>query len=790
MESINHDRNYKHKLSIIVPVYNTVEYIDECLSSIIENKKISKEIICVDDGSTDGGLEVLRGYKNKYSFVKLIEQKNLGPGIARNKALEIAEGEYIGFLDSDDIAHPSMYNQLYESAKKHTADIAISAIEKFSENKQRFARCSYKYNLGYEFNDKKFTWIDIKDKLFSLRFVCWNKIYKREFLDNINARFTEKTFYEDLEFYVKTMVQAGSICYINRELVYNRRFRSGATTFIQGDRVKGIFTALNNIDSFVYDRKDTIKLVKPYEAFVATKLIEYLHKNDKKNIESYYLSLQNRIKKIDIGGNPFIKNNIRKSLALAKKESLLGYLIKEYYITKSELAKQKRLARDYKYIYKSFSKKMRNKNIIFRIMIGGVEKLYKHSIGKYLIYKKSKELVRLVENKNKLVEKRIKANVKAGNNLRVGFFVSDRTKWNFQRLWEILSNDDKFEPRIVLFPQYKNISGSSESQFYNQEHVFFKNIDSQLISMFETEVGVIRDIGDIKGKFDIIFYQHPWGMKGLPKLMLGDALGAYMHYGYIVTDNPAVHYHIPGFHSYLWRYLCQNKIHQRKYIKNHPDEASKAIIVGYPKLDSANLVDRNKIKDNFNIIYAPHHSVGKDNKFRLATFDWSSIPMKNLALKYNDNSWVYKPHSNLKFALDNTGLLTPEDYDEYVRFWRSLRNGVVEEGGNYLDIFANSELMITDCGSFLAEYLYFDKPLIRLISRNQPVRLNDIGERINNVYYSASTADELYRLYEMIVVKKEDPLVRERRKLRDELFGTNISSSDLIYNDLKSLLSS
>ena len=96
------------KVSVILPVYNVSDYLRQCMDSIVGQTLKDIEIICVDDGSTDDSLAILKEYEAKDQRVKVIQQANAGAGAARNKGLEIATGEYLSFLDSDDFFEPDM----------------------------------------------------------------------------------------------------------------------------------------------------------------------------------------------------------------------------------------------------------------------------------------------------------------------------------------------------------------------------------------------------------------------------------------------------------------------------------------------------------------------------------------------------------------------------------------------------------------------------------------------------------------------------------------------------------
>ena len=109
------------KVSVILPVYNVEKYLKECLDSILNQTLQEIEVICVDDGSTDRSLEILREYEKKDKRVIVLTQENKGAGAARNKGLAIAKGEYLSFLDSDDFLLPECWKKLIEGAlkKKH-----------------------------------------------------------------------------------------------------------------------------------------------------------------------------------------------------------------------------------------------------------------------------------------------------------------------------------------------------------------------------------------------------------------------------------------------------------------------------------------------------------------------------------------------------------------------------------------------------------------------------------------------------------------------------------------------
>lgn len=120
----------KYKISVIVPVYNSSEYIVECVESILGQTYKNLEVILVDDGSTDNSLEICNKLRSLDSRIVVLHQENAGPGAARNKGIEISTGEYIAFVDSDDTVAADMYEALAELAIKHGADLVCSSLNK------------------------------------------------------------------------------------------------------------------------------------------------------------------------------------------------------------------------------------------------------------------------------------------------------------------------------------------------------------------------------------------------------------------------------------------------------------------------------------------------------------------------------------------------------------------------------------------------------------------------------------------------------------------------------------
>lgn len=154
------------KISVIVPVYNVKKYLPKCLDSIIAQSLKEIEIICVNDGSTDGSDKILNEYANKDNRIKIINRKNGGLSAARNTAIPYAKGKYIGFVDSDDYIEPAMYELMYYNAEHFASQMVICAVHKIDDTTGIVFDDDPYYTLGYfpkTLDGKVFTHYDTKD---------------------------------------------------------------------------------------------------------------------------------------------------------------------------------------------------------------------------------------------------------------------------------------------------------------------------------------------------------------------------------------------------------------------------------------------------------------------------------------------------------------------------------------------------------------------------------------------------------------------------------------------------
>lgn len=190
------------KLSILVPVYNVEEFLPQALSSLVDQSLSDLEIICINDGSTDGSLAIMQRFARKDSRISIIDKPNTGYGDSMNLGLKRAKGDHIGILEPDDWIEPDAFQTMYAAAVKHKADVV----------KANYYRCRTDPKTKLTLN-QKVTEITTEEiltprdarQVFQFAPAIWSAIYRREFLrqQKINFLPTPGASYQDLSFSFK-----------------------------------------------------------------------------------------------------------------------------------------------------------------------------------------------------------------------------------------------------------------------------------------------------------------------------------------------------------------------------------------------------------------------------------------------------------------------------------------------------------------------------------------------------------------------------------------------------------
>ena len=193
------------KISVIIPVYNDEKFLGECLDSVSNQTLDDIEIICINDGSTDSSLEILNEYSTD-KRITIITQTNQGSAIARNKGLDIAQGEYIGFLDADDIyINRQSLEIMFDAAKKHDASMISANLKFLTQERNLISNPHYKRGTFHYFREEGI----IEPDEYGIPFYFYKNLYKADLIEDI--RFPDLLRGQDPIFLSKVLSEVDEI---------------------------------------------------------------------------------------------------------------------------------------------------------------------------------------------------------------------------------------------------------------------------------------------------------------------------------------------------------------------------------------------------------------------------------------------------------------------------------------------------------------------------------------------------------------------------------------------------
>ena len=213
-----------YKISVVIPIYNVEKYLKKCLDSVINQTLKEIEIICIDDCSTDNSLSIIEQYIQFDDRIKLLKNDvNSGASYTRNKGINAANGEYIGFIDGDDYINGNFYENLYKKAKKTNSEVATGTFEIVTSN----------FSTKSDLNEK------IKKNLTYFFGEFYTAIYKTSFLRENNLYFPQDiSTFEDPYFSVITAKKIKNICFADDSIYYYIRHEVSLSKDVSLEKIK------------------------------------------------------------------------------------------------------------------------------------------------------------------------------------------------------------------------------------------------------------------------------------------------------------------------------------------------------------------------------------------------------------------------------------------------------------------------------------------------------------------------------------------------------------------------
>ena len=291
MDWLNMSKN-KPSLSIVVPVYNTEQYLVQCLESLVNQTLKDIELILVDDGSTDGSSEICRKYASEYSFVKLIRQKNSGVTRALMAGMTEVTGEYYSFCGSDDFVALDFYEKLFNAAIEKNADI-VQCDYSMYYSEDDIVPCLERLTAkAVERSENNAA--HIMDVLLFSPSLTVRRIHRTALTKEYNIEFDpDIRIGEDLFFSCCTLLVCKKVVYVQQSGYFYRQNRDGRLSFIGDDRIMDLFTIFDKLDDFIHRNK--LKKTSSLSHLAINIPLHQLYRVDEKLRAQYLDELTKRI---------------------------------------------------------------------------------------------------------------------------------------------------------------------------------------------------------------------------------------------------------------------------------------------------------------------------------------------------------------------------------------------------------------------------------------------------------------------------------------------------------------
>ena len=352
------------QISVIIPIYNCEKYIKECLSSLIKQTFKNFEIICVNDGSNDDTLKILKKFETKDERIIIFNQNNSGPGIARNIGMKKSKGKYLIFLDSDDIFKKTMLEELYIKIKENDSDVVICNSQNFEKKKwwKKFYEKNYMISNNI-IKQKTFSSLDIEKDFFNL-FIWWpwDKLFKRKYIENLGIEYQNLKSSEDLFFVAASVIAAKKISYLDKILINHR---IGIKNSVSNSRQKSwdnFYYALKELKRFIKEKGLYKRFKQDFINYVASFSIWQLENINGITFELLYKKIKNEwwneFKVTKYGKNYFYNQYLYKNIKFILNSNLKqldnSFIFKTNNIKFNYLKKQQNKSLQNFYFIKSF----------------------------------------------------------------------------------------------------------------------------------------------------------------------------------------------------------------------------------------------------------------------------------------------------------------------------------------------------------------------------------------------------------------------------------------------------
>lgn len=756
-------------ISVIVSVYNVQHFLSQCIESILAQTYTNLEIILVDDGSTDASGKICDDYINKDSRIKVIHQTNSGVSAARNAGLAVSTGEYIGFVDGDDWIEPQTYQTALKLMQMYHTDMVKWGKNKVAGGQINPVISDYVHKVYQGSEKSKLLSNIIKNNGIDNYIVTclFKKSILSEFLISFPPGMNQG---EDLYFLANYLLESCGTYVAMNLYFYNYRQNPTSLTKRYSDKyLKDIVAFVEQLPC-LFKGKEEENLYLSSFYYRVNKLIFYLlfllTDSDMFKIQKKVHILRQFYNRCRI---PFQQAQILNNIVWTKRIPVFLFHKQHFYAaleTAGLLKVGYMIVSKRRCIKKSLINFLHSHKILWKccqiLRNFGYAALLCPWVRfqQYCIHKK---LSRILQRHTRKI--------------RIGFLVTENEKWCCQSLFDKLKESPYFEPVLVLSSLTMAHPLEYLRKKFEKNRAFFQAACGNIVEAYDPQTNTFRSLKSLG--LDIIFYQQPWNIAKKHRILstAGFALPCYVPYCFEdgVTMLRLNFYH---FHGFLFREYVNHPAIKQDYIRvGFPKKHIKA--VGWPKLEP--YLQQNTSAPKKYVIYAPHHAI-EAGSIRLGTFAWNGHFMLEYAKQHPQFNWIFKPHPRCKVSFLAEGLFkNRQEMDDYYQQWAEL--GTTCEAGNYIDLFKQTRCLITDCSSFLVEFLPTEQPVIHLKRKDENTAAN-IAKQIVSAYYPVFDLDALKQTLYTVLEKGEDPMRPVRLNKLKELQLVQ-PAADNIIRDLQ-----
>ncbi len=394
---------------------------------------------------------------------------------------------------------------------------------------------------------------------------------------------------------------------------------------------------------------------------------------------------------------------------------------------------------------------------------------------------------------NELMERVLEisvARIRRKKKIKVGFALIEAGQWCGDDLYNLFARDERFEVTIFFSMNFQRDTNDLTENDFQRGVEQFKSHGLNVVAITEINATIPEQ--------DVIIYLTPYinYSTGAFRLQSITAKTLLAHIFYALDSS----IHVKSFYNgymflVLWRMFYSSTIQGEVFRNNSIIDMPRGYYSGYPRMDiffkrdtSFHFEWKMARPDAKKIIYAPHHSI-EGASVTYSTFHWNYQFMYEFAKAHPEISWVVKPHPWLLYkAVRYKVFPTAEAFNEYLQAWNNLPNAQVYTGAYYQHIFATSDGMIHDCGSFKAEYQYVDKPMIYLRRAEQV--FNEQGNKILEASYcvDGQDLDAIAATMQRVFIDGDDYKAAERRAVFDKYLNypkaNGMLASEFIYHSI------